>query len=85
MAYLCSPHMMFAPQARGYLFIDLIKVTIKIAEINISAPAAIRPKETKKIVPASAVSQVWVAHTKANREAKKVRRIRIMPPGRSLI
>jgi hypothetical protein len=36
------------------LFIDLIKVTIKIAEINISAPAAIRPKETKKIVPASA-------------------------------
>jgi hypothetical protein len=29
------------------LFIDLIKVTIKIAEINISAPAAIRPKETK--------------------------------------
>jgi hypothetical protein len=69
----------------GYLFIDLIKVTIKIAEINISAPAAIRPKETKKIVPASASSQVWVAHTKANREAKKVRRIRIMPPGRSLI
>jgi hypothetical protein len=33
---------MFAPRGWGYLFIDLIKVTIKIAEININAPAAIR-------------------------------------------
>ena len=33
---------------------DLIKVTIKTAEINISPPAATRPKETKKMVPALA-------------------------------
>ncbi len=33
---------------------DLIKVTIKIAEINISPPAATRPNETKKMVPALA-------------------------------
>jgi hypothetical protein len=64
---------------------DLIKVTIKMAEINISPPAAMRPKETKKMVPVPAESHVLVAQTKAKSEAKKVRRIRIMPPGRSRI
>jgi hypothetical protein len=65
---------------------DLIKVMIKTAEISISAPAATRPKETKKIVPALASApQVLVAHTKAKSEAKKVRRMRIIPPGRSRI
>ncbi len=69
-----------------YLFMDLIKVTIKTAEINISPPAATRPKETKKIVPAPAGGpHILVAHTKAKSEAKKVRRIRIIPPGRSRI
>ncbi len=67
------------------MFMDLIKVTIKTAEINIRPPAAMRPKETKKMVPVPAESHVWVAQTKAKSEAKKVRRIRIMPPGRSLI
>ena len=68
------------------MLMDLIKVTIKMAEINISPPAAIRPKETKKIVPALAPgTQLLVAQTKAKSEAKKVRRMRIMPPGRSLI
>ena len=50
------------------------------------APAAIRPSETKKIVPASAGEfHPFVAHTNAKSEAKKVSRIRIMPPGRSRI
>ena len=40
------PHDVRAP-VRGYLFIDLIKVTIKIAEINISAPAATRPSPSR--------------------------------------
>src|SRR5215210_5033765 len=70
---------------RGYLLIDRINVTIKIAEISIRPPAAIRPRETKKMVPAPAESHVCVAQTKVNSEAKKVSRIRIMPPGRSLI
>src|SRR5215210_901062 len=72
-------------ERRGYLLIDRINVTIKIAEISIRPPAAIRPRETKKMVPAPAESHVCVAQTKANSEAKKVSRIRIMPPGRSLI
>jgi hypothetical protein len=71
---------------RGYLLIDLIKVTIKTAEINISPPAATRPRETKKMVPALAGGpHSLLAHTKAKSEAKKVRRIRIIPPGRSRI
>ena len=71
---------------RGYLLIDLIKVTIKTAEININPPAATRPKETKKMVPALAGGpHSLLAHTKAKSEAKKVRRIRIIPPGRSRI
>ncbi len=37
-------------ESRAYLLIDLIKVTIKTAEINISPPAATRPNETRKIV-----------------------------------
>ena len=74
------------PKRRGYLLIDLIKVTIKTAEINISPPAATRPKETKKMVPALAGGpHILLAQTKAKSEAKKVRRIRIMPPGRSRI
>jgi hypothetical protein len=65
---------------------DLIKVTIKTAEINISPPAATRPKETRKIVPALAGGpHILVAHTKAKSEAKKVSSIRIIPPGRSRI
>ena len=65
---------------------DLIKVTINTAEININPPAATRPKETKKIVPALAGGpHILEAHTKAKSEAKKVRRMRIMPPGRSRI
>jgi hypothetical protein len=65
---------------------DLIKVTIKTAETSIKPPAAIRPKETKKMVPALASgTQLLVAQTKVKSEAKKVRRIRIMPPGRSRI
>ncbi len=68
------------------MFMDLIKVTIKTAEINISPPAATRPKETKKMVAALAGGpHILVAHTKAKSEAKKVRRIRIIPPGRSRI
>src|SRR3712207_6094494 len=73
-------------RSRGlYLLIDRMKVTMKIAEINIRPPAAIRPKETKKMVPAPAESHVWVAQTNAKSEAKNVSRMRIMPPGRSLI
>ena len=76
----------YSPRRGYYLFMDLIKVTIKTAEINISPPAATRPKETKKMVPALAGGpHILEAHTKAKSEAKKVRRIRIMPPGRSLI
>ena len=68
------------------MFMDLIKVTIKTAEINISPPAATRPKETKKMVPALAGGpHILEAQTKAKSEAKKVRRIKIMPPGRSRI
>src|SRR3989337_3373411 len=71
---------------RGYLVMDLIKVTIKTAEININPPAATRPRETKKMVPALAGGpHSLLAHTKAKSEAKKVRRIRIIPPGRSRI
>ena len=36
---------------RGYLFIDLIKVTMKTAEISIRPPAAIRPRPIKTMVP----------------------------------
>ena len=56
---------------------DLIKVTINTAETSIRPPAAIRPKVTKKMVPALASgTQLLVAQTKAKSEAKKVRRIR---------
>ena len=68
------------------MLIDRIKVTIKTAEINIRAPAAMRPRETKKMVPASAGGpHSFVAYTKAKSEATTVSRIRIMPPGRSRI